>query len=906
MAAQPLSFALMTLAAAACTAAPVVTLYVAPGGNDTWSGTRAEASRGRADGPFATLERARDEVRRIKTRTGLPPGGLTVELQAGVYELTQAFELTNQDSGSAEARITYRARPGAEVRLVGGKVIDTWQPVTDPAVLARLDESARAHVLEADLRAHGVTDLGTMKPGPRWAQSEPGLELFFRDEPMTLARWPNQGFVKIQQLLGPTPIDVRGTKGCKEGMFTYDGDRPKRWLGEADLMAHGYWFWDWADQRLRIAAIDTEKRAITLEPEPLHAFGFRQGQWYTVYNALAELDQPGEWYLDRGSGRLYFWPPAAIGSGKAMVSVLPTLVSLNSASHVTLQGLTLECARGTAVRVSGGTESRLVGCVVRNVGGWAAQLAGGLLNGIVGCDIYATGDGGIGLSGGDRRTLTAAGLYAENNHIHHYSRWNPILKPGVQLDGVGNRMAHNLIDNAPHKAVLFGGNDHLIEYNEIHSVVYGANDAGVLYAGYNPSTRGHLIRHNYIHHVYGYEGRGCVGIYLDDMFCSATIFGNVFYQVPRAAFIGGGRDNLVENNLFVDCSPALHIDARALGWASAGVVNLVTRLKEVPYQEEPWRSRYPQLLSYLEDEPAVPKGNVIARNICWGGRWDEVEAKIREHVRFEDNLTDQDPLFVDAARQDFRLQPESPAWQLGFQEIPLARIGPYASPERASWPLHSTVRPAPEKPPAPPPAKPQQRLSEPLRVPRLQSSPTVDGVLAPGEWPDPAVAVKDTPGRQPLAGKPAALRLAHDGKVLFVAVTVPIASPDALKRGSDWGADDGAEVCLRDASGAQPGTTFVLHGFPGGQLTSGSEAGASAAAAAKLGAASRFAAVVGAEEWSGEWAIPLASAGIVPAAGLKLGFNLGIWSSHSGEWLAWAGALGPNHQLDNTGVLVLE
>lgn len=900
-----LPFAVLA-AAAAWGAGPGVVLYVAPGGSDAWSGRLPEPDAKGKDGPFATLERARDEVRRIKAASGLPEGGITVELQAGVYELQRPFELTSLDSGAASRRVTYRARPGAEVRLVGGKVIADWQPVTDPAVLSRLDEGARGHILQADLRAQGVSDLGQMKPGPTWAQSEPGLELLFRDEPMTLARWPNEGFTKIVDLLGPTPVDIRGTKGCREGVFTYEGDRPRRWVGEPDAMAHGYWFWDWADQRLRIAAIDPDRRSITLDPEPRHPYGFRRGQWYYVYNVLSELDRPGEWYLDRRSGLLYFWPPAPLDSGKAMVSVLPTLVTVDHASHVTLHGLTLECVRGTAVWVTGGTECRITGCVIRNAGGWAARLTGGLLNGVAGCDIYAVGDGGVSLSGGDRRSLTAAGLYAENNHIHHYSRWNPILKPGVQLDGVGNRMAHNLIDNAPHKAVLFGGNDHLIEYNEIHSVVYGANDAGVMYAGFNPSTRGHLIRYNYIHHVYGFEGRGCVGVYLDDMFCSATIYGNVFWQVPRAAFIGGGRDNLIENNLFVECNPAIHVDARALGWASAGVETLRQRLQEVPYTEEPWRSRFPQLLTYLEDEPAVPKGNRIVRNVCWGGRWDEVEAKVRDLVHFEGNLTDQDPLFVDAARGDFRLRPESPAWALGFREIPFAEIGLYASPERASWPVRSEVRPAPERPPPPPPPSPQPRWDQPLRVPRVGAAPAMDGTLAPGEWPEPPVPVQDTPGRTPLAGPPAVLRLAHDGTCLYVAVTVPIASAGALKRGAVWGSDDGAEVCLRDASGPKPGPTFVLHGFVTGDLTSGTEAGAPQAAAAALGRAARFAAVVAADRWTGEWAIPLAAAGITPAAGLRLGFNLGIWRSQTGEWLAWAGALGPNYQLDNTGVLVLE
>jgi hypothetical protein len=337
------------------------------------------------------------------------------------------------------------------------------------------------------------------------------------------------------------------------------------------------------------------------------------------------------------------------------------------------------------------------------VGGSGASLHG-LAHGVIGCDIYNTADNGVSIDGGDRKRLTPGGLYVENCHIHHFSRWNPVYKPAVSIQGVGNRVVHNLMHDSPHMAIAFGGNDHLIEFNEIHSVVYQSNDAGVMYAGFNPTMRGHEIRYNYIHHIYGHEGRGCVGVYLDDMFCSAHIHGNVFYQVPRAAFVGGGRDSLIDNNIFVDCQPAVHIDARALGWAAAGVALLKKRLAEMPYQEEPWRSRFPQLLTYLDDEPAVPKGNVVARNICWGGRWDEIEKKARPHVRFENNLVDADPHFVDAAAQNFQLRDDSPAWKMGFQRIPMEKIGLYPSAERASWPVQHTVRAKPE-PPKPQAAK---------------------------------------------------------------------------------------------------------------------------------------------------------------------------------------------------------
>lgn len=81
-------------------------------------------------------------------------------MAAGVYPLAQAFELTAADAGTADGPITYRAAPGAEVRLSGGRAVTNFAPVTDPAILARLDGVARAHVLQADLKALGVTDYG--------------------------------------------------------------------------------------------------------------------------------------------------------------------------------------------------------------------------------------------------------------------------------------------------------------------------------------------------------------------------------------------------------------------------------------------------------------------------------------------------------------------------------------------------------------------------------------------------------------------------------------------------------------------------------------------------------------------------------------------------------------------------
>ncbi len=656
---------LLVVLASSCRAAPTV-LYVSPQGDDSWSGRLPRPRNG--DGPLATLEGARDTLRALR-KAGRLEDGATVEILGGTYELKQPFELTEEDSGTEDGRIVYCARRREQVRISGGRLVTNFEPVTKPAILDRLDEAARGHVLQADLKALGITDFGEFAQGKR-------LELFFDDKPMTLARWPNEGFVKIAAVAEKDGHQIHGIKGSKVGKIIYEGDRPARWTAEKDIWLHGYWFWDWSDSYGKVESIDAQRHLISLAP-PYHGYGYRPGQRFYALNVLAELDTPGEWYLDRQEGIIYFWPPGPVAEGRPTVSVQPTLVSMKGTSYVTIRGLVLEACRGTAVTISGGAHSRIASCVIRNTGSSAVSISGGSANGVSGCDIYNTGGSGIGLYGGDRPTLTPAGHYAEDNHIHHFARLYRTYRPAVGVDGVGNRVSHNLLHDGPHNAILLGGNDHLIEYNEIYNVCYETGDVGAFYMGRDWTARGTLIRYNYFHDISGPGMYGANAVYLDDAASGITIFGNVFYKAGRAAFIGGGRDNTIENNIFVDCSPAVHVDARGLGWMKPAVVDngtLPVRLKKMPYKQPPWSTRYPRLVNILDDDPAAPKGNVIVRNVC-RGRWDEIEQAARPFLTMQDNLVGEDPRFVDPEKMNFQLRDDSPAWALGFKRIPIEKIG---------------------------------------------------------------------------------------------------------------------------------------------------------------------------------------------------------------------------------------
>jgi hypothetical protein len=673
--------------------------YVSVSGNDAWSGRLAEPNAARTDGPFATLERARDAIRQRKTGGPLPASGITVEVRDGVYELARPLELTAQDSGATNAPIVYRARPGDTVKLVGGRAVTGWKTVTDPAVLKRLDEPARGQVWQADLKALGITDLQGIHDA-RTYQSDPGLEVFFQDQPMTLARYPNSGYLRIAAALDANGVRKTGDVNTPEGKFVCDDPRPARWAGEKDIWLHGFWVWDWADLRIPLGRVDAAAHTISLGPTPGRSYHIRTGQWFYAENALSELDSPGEWYLDRDSSILYFWPPAPLSSGNVVVSVVRDLVRLNDVSHVTFRGFLVEAGRGSAFLIKEGTGVRVVACTIRNMGNWAVKAYGGTQHGVVGCDIYQTGQGGVHLEAGDRKTLTAAGHYADNNHIHHTARWDPVYQQAITVFGVGNRATHNLIDNVPHVAIGFTGNDQTIECNEIHSAVFQSNDAGAIYTSPPDETwsmRGHKIRFNYLHNIHGFEGKGCLSVYLDDCFSSADISHNIFYDVATAILIGGGRDNIMTNNLFVHCGRAFSIDARGLGWAK-GVGTFATReLLDLKYKQPPWSVKYPELLNILEDEPLAPKGNVMARNVCWDGKWGWTEPKAMPLVKFADNLIDADPRFVGKPPANFRLAEDSPALKLGFRQIPFEKIGVYASADRASWPVVHTLRPAPKR-----------------------------------------------------------------------------------------------------------------------------------------------------------------------------------------------------------------
>jgi parallel beta-helix repeat protein len=654
--------------------------YVVPSGNDAWPGTREQ--------PFATLERARDAVRRARRSGELGAGGVTIWLRGGVYFRSGTFALTAEDSGSTGAPVNYLSPDGETPRITGGRDVNGFGPVTDGSVLRRLDSGARDHVLQVSLPAQGITDFGELQPRgfgrPRWPAA---LELFFRGSPMPLARWPNRGFSTIDA--------VPGTGGARDNKITtigppaagffYSGSRPSQWQDASDIWVHGYWAYDWADSYQKVASIDLRLNLIKTSP-PAVSFGFRPGQRFYYLNILEELDEPGEWYLDRQTGILYFWPPAPIREGDVSVSIVSEpLVILSQADYINLQGLTFECGRSDGLRVIGGTGNTVQGCTIRNLGEVAVMVEGCPQAAVRDCEITQTGEAALWLRAGDLATLAPGGLEAVNNNIHSFARWCRCYQPAILIGGVGNHIAHNHFSYGPHEAIQLNGNNHVIELNEIDHVCYETGDAGAFYMGRDWTYQGNILRYNCFHDIQGVGG-GANAVYLDDLASGTTVFGNIFYNTLRGVYISGGRDNRVENNIFVDCHPAVMLDDKGLSKVPYVEQFESTEMKQLLQamhpDQPPYRTNYPDLAKiekyYAAGRDVPPGRNVIYRNIAWEGEWLKYVTQsqnVAAYASVSRNLVGVDPKFVDPAAIDFSLEPGSPAFRLGFETIPLDSIG---------------------------------------------------------------------------------------------------------------------------------------------------------------------------------------------------------------------------------------
>ena len=605
--------------------------FVSPTGNAHASGIQSD--------PFATLEQARDAIRlERKDHPDLVNKEVIVYLRQGIYPRSESFQLDEWDSGSEKHPITYRAWPGEKVALSGAVRIspELVHSLSDPAILARIIEpEARAGIREIDLRNLNLPDtIGWKLAGFGRPYVESGMELIINGKPYLLAGYPNQDKIRIH----PEEVVDPGIKDGKAypGIIRFPSERIKKWPVQSDAMVFGCFTYAWASDQLRIKAIDPVKQEISFADAHVYGIsGNKEWNKYRIFNLLEEIDQPGEYYIDHQSKKIYYYPyttPAATDTIQVSVLGAP-LVQLNHADHIHFEGITFEAGRGIGVSIIHGQNNLLKDCLFRNMGMLAVRIGlgydsfgenlnnfncqGGKNNGLLNCIIENIGSGGVDLGGGDRKTLDPAGNWLSDCAFTNCGRLTYSYKCPVNIHGVGNIIRHCNFNESPATEIYLHGNNHLIEYNLIQDACTFMDDQGAFYLGRNPSESGTIIRYN----LFKNTGRfgTTMAVYLDDGACGTSVYGNLFYKAgSRTIMMGGGSFNPMTANIFIDSPMAIHLDNRLENWAKDWLKPgdlFEKELSEMNYQNPPYSLQYPGLNHYFENHPEIPKGNDVTFNL---------------------------------------------------------------------------------------------------------------------------------------------------------------------------------------------------------------------------------------------------------------------------------------------------
>eukprot|EP00051_Salpingoeca_urceolata_P010906 m.134011 g.134011 ORF g.134011 m.134011 type:complete len:686 (-) comp16903_c0_seq2:1300-3357(-) len=653
--------AVVAMASAAPNVQATTEYYVSQAsGSDTNPGT--------ADKPFATITHARDVIRSLPE----PKGAVTVTIHAGVYGNANHAEpvlaLDAQDSGAPGAPIIYQAAPGANVLVSGGVQVAT-----------SLFKPYQGSILQADLSGLNIS-YGDLQAGSLGqCASSRVAELFVDGKPALLARYPN-----IDATTGLWQWS--SIAKAESTSFQYSGTQPSRWVNETDAWLHGYWTFGWADSYVRIKSIDQATSTFDIDPSTPPVYGFKARARYYAVNIKAELDAPNEYYIDRKTDTLYYYPlPGFNASSTVFISTNPNGITMGSASrglgrttfkptppgkhklapevieyearygssndnthgddtmqdtdapslsYVTLRGLSVQYSRAANLVAHGVANVVLEDCRFDNAGGRGLSFYG-TNSTVQGCSVSYTGCAAMGVEGGDTNALVPGNNVVQSNVAAYYARMTRTYNPGIAFGGVGNNFAKNTVRNAPHQGMTGGGNDNVFEENQFLDLCFEVTDSGAWYAGRSWTRRGSILRNNYFHNIVNTEktvlGAPSVqAIYFDDQLSAHVVENNTFVNCHMGILIGGGRRHQVSNNNFTDIQDAaVHIDDRGLTWQKQyctppnGIFE--QELEKVNYTQPPWSTHYPDIVNITKDHPCVPVYNSVVDNTyCRAARFTDV------------------------------------------------------------------------------------------------------------------------------------------------------------------------------------------------------------------------------------------------------------------------------------------
>ena len=688
-------FALITAALLLMLASPVaraeIRFYVAPSGSDAQNGTSPAQ-------PFLTVQRAQQAVRELKQRGPLTEP-VTVYLSEGVYPISEALKFTPEDSGTETCPITYKAAQGEKALLSGGRKVTGWKRYKGNIWVATLPE---------------------VQAGEWWFR-----QLYVNGNLRGRARTPNQGVFEVKATTDTT-TSQRSYQVASDSFVFNTGDLDTKWKHPENGEAIIYHYW--TDTHLPIKAIDGKRNVIS--------FGYPSGKVfrdgfegdlarYVVENIYEALDLPGEWVLERSTGRLFYMPLSGedMASAEVIAPATEELISIKGdplngkfVEYLNFEGLGLaysnfnlpwgDCnnAQGSAsvsacVNLSGARNCSFDRCSLRNLGTFGFELFDGCTFNRFTCNtLEQIAAGGFRLRGvepGGNPALRTGNNTISDNTIGYYGLTYPSAVGVLVMHSDCNTVAHNLIHHGDYTGISVGwswsylrsaARGNRIEQNHIHDIGYNnlLSDMGGIYTlGLSPGT---VISNNLVHDVNANRYGGW-GIYTDEGSTSILIENNIVYHTKFGTFnIHYAKDLVVRNNIFAlgrlqqlsrskrDPHTTVYFEGNIIYWTQGRLLADEYKWQDEPYKiyVNPYTQPRDTSVTFVSDWNIFYNPDKPRAEVDFSGRtWEQWLAEGKDHHSIY-----ADPMFVDPGRFDFRLQPGSPALKLGFRQIDLSQVGP--------------------------------------------------------------------------------------------------------------------------------------------------------------------------------------------------------------------------------------